>query len=619
MSVAESSSTGEGPITLGINAVYHQSSAALVRSGVVVAAVEEERFNRRKGGKEADFENTLVLPLRSIESVLRAAGLHLKDVDFIGYSFSLPLRGEHEELWNQYPPILGGGYETPTGDRAFQDLLELTPHVIAGRFGLEASEVRQRFHWVPHHLSHLASAFYCSPFPSAAGLVIDGIGECDTTTLADCDADGIRLLESIDYPHSLGFLWEVLTNFLGFRGNHDESKIMGLAAYGDPGRLRPAMKQIVQVDGEGRFTTSIDPGVLEDDYSNIEGLFGFKRRLPYEPLAWEGRARQHADVAASLQEVTNAIFLRRARHVRQLTGRRHLVMAGGVTLNCVGNGLVAEHAGFDDIYVQPAAGDAGTAAGAALELYHANRAGGASPVCAMPHPYLGPEFTDAEIEESLARHRLHYKRVAEPIEVAARLLAEGKIVGWFQGRMEFGPRALGNRSLLANPTLPAVRHMLNVEVKHREKFRPFCPSILEEHADDWLEHERPFCQASKHMLATYRIRPEKRELVPAVIHLDGSARAQLVARRDNPMFHDLISAFHQLTGVPLLLNTSFNDREPIVCTPDHACRCFLKTRFDAFLAGPFLVTGPKPWERQGRGSSFELEARAFDSMGVGEE
>lgn len=598
---------------LGINAAYHQPSACLVRDGTVIAAVEEERFSRVKGGKEADVDNTLVLPFRSIDYVLKAGGVSLNDVDLIGTSFSPERRACHEDLWERIPPVLKGSYETPDGDRAFRGLMLLMPDVMAARYGADPSLISSRFRWVPHHLSHLASAFYASPFPSAAALVIDGIGESDTTTLADCTSAGIRVLETIDYPDSLGFVWEILTNFLGFQGNYDESKIMGLAAYGTPEVHRRAMESLISIEPDGRFRTHIDPTVLSGDYSWMERMFGFAHRLPYEPLAWEGGDRRHANLAAALQEKTNEVFLRLTTRLRRETQRPYLVMAGGVALNCVANGLVAESVGFDDVYVQPAAGDAGSAVGAALHLSFANCGSERTGAGTMSTPYLGPAYGDKEMEAALRQHRLPYSRVSDPIREAARRLADGQIVGWFQGALEFGPRALGNRSLLANPTSPTIRHILNLQVKHREDFRPYCPTLLAEYASDWLEHERPFCRASRVMLATYRIRADRRSQVPAIIHLDGSSRVQILHREDNPVYHELIQAFHQITGIPMLLNTSFNDREPIVCSPAHACQTYLKTRFDAMFLGPFLVTGPKPWERQPQLSVFDIDARIFDS------
>lgn len=603
------------PTVLGLNMAYHQPSACIVRDGIVVAAAEEERFNRIKGGKSTDVDNTLVMPFRAIDFVLEEIGLRLDQVDWIANSFDPERRLQSESLFRKHNPILDGRYETPEGDRAFRNLLLMVPEILAARYNCDAGSLRARFRWVPHHVAHLAGSYYASPFERAAGLVLDGIGEADTTSIGRCAPDRIEILESIDYPHSLGSVWEVLTNFLGFQGNHDECKIMGLAAYGDPRRFESAVDSLVQVDDSGRFRIDIHPGVLHGDYAAIEALIGFPRRLPYEPLAWEGRQRCHADLAATLQTKTNDIFLKLARKARQMTGLDFLVMAGGVTLNCVANGRVAEESGFKDVFIQPAAGDGGTSVGAALKVFADTYGIQKGSRSAMPTAFLGPEFSDAQIEAALERHRLPKVRLDDPVEDAVSKLAEGKIIAWFQGRMEFGPRALGNRSLLANPNHPGIRQVLNLFVKHREPFRPFCPSVLAEHADEWFLHEMPFCQAARFMLATYQVRPEKFDLVSATTHLDGSSRLQIVTRADNPLFHELISQFHARTGIPLLLNTSFNDREPIVATPDDACRTWLKTRFDAMYLGPYRVEGLKPWERSPELSAYEREVRRFDTMG----
>ncbi|MBF0305460.1 MAG: carbamoyltransferase [Alphaproteobacteria bacterium] len=599
---------------LGINVVYHQQSAAIAVDGEILAAAEEERFTRIKGGKEPHVDNTLAFPFAATDFVLRQAGLRFSEIDIIATSFSPELRALHAAKWRSFQPVLGGEFETPDGDRAFRELIALIPAVMAARYGAAPAWVEARFRWVPHHLCHLASAYYASPFEAAAGVVIDGIGEFESTTIADCAPDGLRVLQQVEYPNSLGFVWEILTNFLGFKGNLDEGKIMGLAAYGNPEPLRPALRELIDMDDEGRFVTRLDPRLLDHDYTPLERAFGFRHRLPYEPLAWQGRDRRHADLAAALQDITNEVFLKLARRAHALTGRRHLVIAGGVGLNCVSNGLVAEAGPFEDLYVQPASGDAGTAVGAALHLCHTEGGRRKTTVPAVATHYLGPSFDDNEIREALKEHHLDHERV-DPAEMAADLLAAGQVVGWFQGPMEWGPRALGNRSLLANPTLPGIRHVINLNVKHREEFRPFCPTILAEHAANWLVATRPFCQASRAMLATYPVRREKWPEVPSILHLDGSARVQILKREDNPLFHDLIEAFRRRTGVPMVLNTSFNDREPIVCTPADACACYLKTRFEAMILGPYLVRGPKPWERDPALTAFELEARRFDSVG----
>ena len=642
------------PIILGVNYAYHQPSACVVVDGAVISAIEEERINRIKGGKAPHIDNTLVLPFRSIEIALETAGIGVRDVDLIATSFSPDKRARFAREWTKHAPVLDGEFETSKGDEAFRRLVRLGPEALAARFGLPSRWMEERFHWIPHHVAHIASAYYPSGFPEAAAIVIDGIGEFETATTSDCAGQSIRMLEEILYPNSLGFAWEVFTKFLGFESNNDESKIMGLAAYGNPDVFRDALRRFISVDEQGRFTTHLDGSILKGDFSTIEDNVGMKRRLPYEPLAWQGRDRRHADLAAGLQEATNEVFFRQAEALRLLTGRKYLAMAGGVCLNCVANGHVAERCGYEDIYVQPATGDAGTSVGAALHLYHQESASSQSGNRPMPTPFLGPRFDAGQIRETLGRYRLGYESLCREVSdsimwrrfcripldgavphpttlmklttrcgatavgglneallakaVEARLL--GKIVGWFQGAMEFGPRALGNRSLLANPSLPGVRHVLNLQVKHREEFRPFCPTILVEDASEWLEHSNPLCAASRVMLMTYKVKYAKRAQVPAVLHMDGSSRVQVLHREDNPLFHDLISAFKRRTGIPLVLNTSFNDREPIVCTPEDACKCYLKTRFDAMILGDYLVRGLKPWERDPELSFFE--SRRFD-------
>ncbi len=574
---------------LGINFAYHQPSACLVKEGYVIAAVEEERFNRHKGGKETHVDNTLILPFASIDYVLKAGGIGIDQVSVIGTSFSPKRRRAFRHIWAKHPPLLSGEYETPEGDAEFCRLLNLAPQVLAGRFGLNPQKTALHFKAVPHHVAHIASSYYASPFETAAAVCLDGIGELESACIANCDGADINILEKVDYPHSLGLVWEVITNYLGFKGNHDESKVMGLAAYGDPAAHRKAMGEIIQVLGEGRFTTKLDEGVLRHDYAVMEKLFSVPRRLPQEPLSWNDGKNDHANIAAALQEKTNEIFLNLAARARERTGRKHLVMAGGCTLNCVANGIVAEKSGFEDLYVQPAAGDAGTSVGAALYLEYQLNKREKRQVFGMPTAFVGPSYTDQEIAQALKKHHLQGAKIADPVLAAVDLLAEGKIIGWFQGRMEFGPRALGNRSLLANPMLADIRETLNVKVKHREEFRPFCPAILAEEAAAWVEHEKPLCFASRYMLATYKLRAEKRGTVPAVIHLDGSARIQNLHRDDNPLYHDLLQAFFRRTGIPMLLNTSFNDSEPIVCSPDDACQCFLKTKIDAMIIGDYLV------------------------------
>lgn len=617
------------PLTiLGINAAYCQSSAALIRNNRLVAAVEEERFNRIPHAKEAVVDNTVVLPFSSIDYCLEESGASLGDVDLVGYSFDIDDRRSRRERLLALGPVLPGGYKTEEGERRFDAYMNLAPDLLTARYDVPRSEVWRKFRFLDHHLCHMASAYYASPFDDAAVLVVDGIGEGETATLGFGRGNELEVIEQVGYPHSLGFVWEILTTFLGFRGNYDECKVMGLAAYGDPARFRRQLSELIEIPKEGLFRTmDLEPPkrrqLAHGDFFPLERFFGIPHRLPYEPLKFAGESQDHADLAAALQVRTEEVLLHLVHRLRSKVQSENLALAGGVALNCVANGRLAEEGPFKRLWVQPAAGDAGTSLGAALLLQchpepgvgvHGRRV-------RMPHPYLGPEFSDAEISRALQRFRLVHRRVEDPATEVGKLLAEPdehgrpRIVGWFQGRLEYGPRALGNRCLLADPRDPNLKGRLNERVKHRDNFRPFCPTILAEHADEWLEHLRPLADAARYMLATYPIKPERREEIPAVIHVDGSSRAQVLRREENPAFHSLISKFYELTGIPMVLNTSFNDCEPIVCTPQDAARCFLKTEFSAMALGHYLVEGPKPWLRSEQYErTYDEDTEAFGRL-----
>lgn len=392
---------------------------------------------------------------------------------------------------------------------------------------------------------------------------------------------GTRLspISEISYPASIGFLWEKIAKYLGF-SEYDACKVMGLAAHGNPEPYRDHYRHLLKLLPDGRFC--LDNDILRlrtQDHGGLTALFGTGPRSPHQEIT-----RTHADITAALQAATDEVMLHLVEHAARRLGTRNLCMAGGVALNCVTNGRIAATGRFDALYIQPAAHDAGTALGAALLIWHQILEG--SQRHEMRHAYWGPEYSDAAIEAVLREHRASYKRVDSISDEAARLLADQKIVGWFQGRMEFGPRALGNRSLLADPRHPAMRDRLNRVVKKREDFRPFAPSVLAEHAQDWFDIPRP-SGACDFMLVGHRARhPEK---IPAVVHVDGTSRIQTVHRETNPRYHRLISAFHQITGVPLVLNTSYNDREPIVCTPADAITTFQHTGIDYLAIGDFLV------------------------------
>jgi len=554
---------------LGLNAVFHESAACLVKDGRLIAAAEEERFNRRKHGKRALTNNAHELPWQAIESCLAQAGISLAEVDAVAYSAS--------------PDRFRATVDRPLCDLGPEMLvsLESIPDLLA------AQGFRGEMHWVDHHEAHAASAFLVSPFDEAAILVADGRGEGDSTWLGYGVGHRIETLGAVPLPASIGFLWELISLFLGF-GVYDAAKVMGLAAYGEPVRYAGALARIAPPLDDGRFTVdetlarfgSIGYYPPQADFSALTELLGVA------PRGTGSLGPEHYDLAAALQDHTDRLLGGLARHLYAATGSRNLCVAGGVGLNCVSNRKLLVHGPFDRLFVQPAAHDAGTAIGAAYHIWHSVL--GRSERHAMTHAYLGPSFDDAVIEARLQAHGLCYRRSDDIAEEVAGLVARGRVVAFFQGRMELGPRALGNRSLLVDPRDPNVRETLNRKVKHREFFRPFAPSVLEDEAGRWFDIEKE-TSASEYMLTTWPVRPECRERIPAVVHVDGSARVQIVRQAVNPRFHAVLSAFYRLTGVPVLLNTSFNDSEPIVCSPDDAIETFRKTRIDHLIMEDFVV------------------------------
>ncbi|KAM3446933.1 hypothetical protein MY3296_009203 [Beauveria thailandica] len=559
---------------LGINSAYHESSACTIVDGKVIAAVEEERFCRIKHAKPASVDNADELPLESIRYCLEVAGIKPEDLDAIAYSFDPDLRAKTFILDDKTE---AGDWGTQEGENTFLSHLRLVPDALAAHFGPAAA---QRLQFMPHHISHAASTFYPSGYEDAAILVADGIGEAACTLLARGDKSGITVLEEMWFPHSIGFLWEKLSKYLGF-SEYDACKTMGLAAYGDASRFKDRFPQLMRTDDVSGY--SVDQPTANfrlPDFDRLEALFGPARK-PDTPLE-----QHHYDVAAALQVATDEALLALARKLKQTVDSKNLCLAGGVALNCVSNMVLKEAGLFENVFVPSAPHDAGTAMGAALEL---NQRMGGPMGLASDTPYLGPEFDDDAIVSAYEAAGLSPKVSNEPARDAARMIADGKIVAWFQGRMEFGPRALGNRSLLADPRSAATREMLNVKVKHRETFRPFAPSVLAEPAGEWFELGAP-SPSYDFMLYACQATPEHREEIPAVLHEDRSARVQLVRRERNPLYYDLISYFAELTGVPMLLNTSFNDSEPIVCTPADAIATFRKTRIDALFIGNRFVT-----------------------------
>ena len=572
--------------TLGINAVYHDSAASLVADGRVVAAAEEERFTRIKHGKRPVPFSTWELPFHAIDYCLRQAGIDLAEVDHVAYSFDPALLlGRHRGAATITLPLEPSAHPLPDEWEAAWDPLFLAhivnaprhlaggaPHHLRARFHGAARDGPYRWHWVEHHLAHAVSAFFPSPFPRAAVMTLDGRGERATTTYAVGEGTHLERIGQVDFPHSLGLLYEKVTEHLGFLHSADEYKVMALASFGEP-RYRDRFRDAVRLQGDGGYT--VEPLCLEE-------WFGPARRRG-EPLE-----QRHCDLARSLQVVLEETVLALARWLHEATGADDLCLAGGVALNCVLNARLRDDGPFRHIWVQPAAGDAGTALGAALWV-DARERGAVERSWRMEHAFLGPEFGDDEIAAFLDGVKLPYRRMDDVAGEVADLLAGGKIVGWFQGRMEFGPRALGARSILASPLDPEMQTRLNA-IKDREDFRPVAPVVLAEDAAAWFRNaaESPF------MLFVHEVRPEQANRIPAVRHVDGTARIQTIVRAQHPRYYDLLRAFQARTGVPVLVNTSFNTRgEPIVCTPRDAVECFWASPLDALAIGPFLLEKPE--------------------------
>jgi carbamoyltransferase len=587
---------------LGVSCYYHDAAACLVDEGRIVAAAQEERFTRRK--HDADF------PVRAVRYCLAAGGVAAAG-DLGGVVFyDKPLLKFHRIL-ETYLAVAPRGLRSATMALPLwlREKLWIPPRIeealaacgVAGRVPVYFTE---------HHEAHAASAFYPSPFAEAAVLTLDGVGEWATTTVGVGEGDRLTLLAEIPFPHSLGLLYSAFTYFTGFKVNSGEYKLMGLAPYGEPRYADLIRRELVDLRLDGSFRLNLDYFGYLDGLTmtnrRFERLFGGPPRRPESPIG-----RREMDLAASIQAVTEAIVLGLAAQARRLTGKRHLCLAGGVALNCVANGVLLRAGLFEDLWIQPAAGDAGGALGAPLAFWHnALRRPRRPPAGrdAMRGAYLGPEFPAAQIRAFLTGRGYPFEELAEE-EWAPRLaalIAAENVVGLCHGRMEFGPRALGNRSIVGDPRSPRMQSVMNLKIKFRESFRPFAPSVLEEKAGEYFELDRP----SPYMLLVAGVRRERRlpargderglDLVewvnrprsdiPAVTHVDYSARIQTVSRLENPRYWTLLAEFERLTGCAVLVNTSFNVRgEPIVCTPEDAYRCFMRTAIDYLVLGPCLL------------------------------
>jgi carbamoyltransferase len=571
--------------TLGINAAYHDSAACLVRDGIVLAAAEEERFTHIKHAKRPVPFCSWELPYHAIDYCLKEVGIRLTDVDHVAYSYDpYLLLGKRRDDATISLPLEPSAHPTPSEWEAAWDPFFLSsivnaprqlaggaPHHLRERFAGARPDSPFRWHFVAHHLAHAASAFHASPFRRAAILTVDGRGEKATTAYAIGQGNEIEWLGQVHMPHSLGILYEEVTGYLGFLHSSDEYKVMALASYGKP-RFLGEFREIVRVGEDGQYT--IRPPRLEERFGPPRPRGG--------PLD-----QRHFDIASTLQVVLEEIVLELARWLHQASGCKDLCMAGGVALNCVTNARIRDRGHFRRVWVQPAAGDAGTALGAALWI-DAKERGGDERHYHMDHAFLGPCYGDDEIEGFLRWSKLPYRKIDDVAGEVADLPVRDQVIGWFQGRMEFGPRALGGRSILASPIHAEMQARLN-DIKDREDFRPVAPVVLEEHAGEWFAG----ADVSPFMLFVHDVLPEKADRIPAVRHVDGTARIQTIRRDQNERYYDLLRAFYSRTGVPVLVNTSFNTRgEPIVCTPRDAVESFWTSPLDALAIGSFLVQKP---------------------------
>ena len=608
---------------LGLSAFYHDSAAALVQDGVLLAAAQEERFTRRK--HDPGF------PVQAIQAVLACGGTDLLSIDHVAF-YDKPFL-KFERLLETYLAF------APRGFTSFRQALPLWLQEKLFQKRLLCDELkkleprvdwRQRLLFSEHHLSHAASAFYPSPFESAAVLTMDGVGEWTTSSLALGRGASLQVIKEIHFPHSLGLLYSAFTYYTGFKVNSGEYKVMGLAPYGEPRYVQQIREHIIDIKDDGTFRLNLDyfdycTGLTMTS-PKFDALFGAPPRKPEQRLQ-----QREMDLAASVQAITEEVVLKLARSIARETGERKLCLAGGVALNCVANGKLLRQHDFESVWIQPAAGDAGGAVGAALAAAHLQLNQPRSVAAtgdAMRGAYLGPSYEQADIEQRLRAAGARFEVLSESamLDACAQALAQGQALGWHQGRMEFGPRALGGRSILGDPRSPSMQKLLNLKVKYRESFRPFAPAVLRENVADWfdLDGDSPYMLLVADVLERHRIpmTEEEKQLfgiaklnvprssIPAVTHVDYSARIQTVHADTNPVYHELIRRFGVITGCPIVVNTSFNVRgEPIVCTPEDAFRCFMGTDIELLAVGNCLLrkAAQDPALKVNYETAFELD------------
>jgi carbamoyltransferase len=581
---------------LGVSCFYHDSAACLVRDGEIIAAVQEERFTRKK--HDSGF------PINSIRWCLRENNITADNLDFVVFYDKPFIKFERiSETYLSY---------APSGIRQFIQAMPLwlkqklwIPEIIKKELNYKGKIL-----FSGHHESHAASAFYPSPFKEAAFLTIDGVGEWDTASFGIGEGNDIEILYTLRFPHSLGLLYSTFTYYTGFKVNSGEYKLMGLAPYGEPKYAGLILSELVDLKEDGSFKLNMKYfgycNGMKMTNCRFEKLFGGRARKPETRIT-----QKEMDIAASIQKVTEEVVLRIARHVYKITGKDKLCLAGGVALNCVGNGRILREGPFKDIWIQPASGDAGGALGAALLAWYkylGNRRDSDDKNDKQKSSFLGPWYSDEYIENFLIKESVPYKKLAycDIPEIVSDLIIQGKVIGWFQSRLEFGPRALGARSIIGDARSPQMQSKMNLKIKYRESFRPFAPTVLYEKVSDWfeLDRESPYMLLVAPVREDRRIKPGnlecglsgfdklkvKRSEIPAVIHVDYSARIQTIKSEDNPLYYDTINAFYKKTGCPVIINTSFNVRgEPLVCSPEDAFRCFMRTEMDYLVMGCFLL------------------------------
>ncbi len=567
---------------LGLSCFYHDSAAVLLKDGEILFAAQEERYTRKKHDES--------FPKNAIEHALKHAGITANDLSAIAF-YEKPFLKFFDRILQTTMKVWPRGFMQY--HMALQEWMPKklwTPQIIKKELGYDG-----KIYYPAHHESHAASAYFCSGFLDAAVITADGVGEWATTTIGHGQGKDVKLLREIRYPHSLGLLYSAITYYLGFKVNSAEYKVMGLAPYGEP-KYVDQMRKLIDLKRDGSFALNMKYFTYEYGLRmtgrNIEKLFGQPTRQPESPLE-----QFHKDIARSLQDITDDAMMNLARAAKELTGSKYLCLAGGVALNCVSNGKILRSGLFEDIFIQPASGDAGGALGAALMVWHKEMQGERLPK--MEHTYFGNAYGQREIEEFLSNENIPYEKVSQQdvSQHVAQLLEGEHVIGWFQGRMEFGPRSLGNRSIIADARNPENWKKVNLKIKFRESFRPFAPTVLEERTTDYfhLDHDSPF------MLLVADTVEAKRKEIPAVTHVDGSARIQTINRNQNALYYDLLKAFEMNNGCPVIINTSFNVRgEPIVESPKDALNCFLHTHMDYLVLGQCVIDKkklPPEWKR----------------------